>query len=284
VSFTDWAMLGHRAPTNTNADPFAGALLGTDIAMKKDLGFGTTSADWEIDVWPAGGTAGTFVLHFAKQTELAGLAGKLARFGFRANGPILTGSGDQQHLWTLGLRNIGIDVGRQLLVGSPDASAVRSVLAGSGSPLGHDGSVTPLLALAAARLGRIATASVVVGSAACVRLADLFRHATPVQLAYLRKRLTGTFTRPQAEIAALADPAATTGLDALTFPDHGAAEANKASRAAAAKLLNAPEWNGTRVTRATVTGQVLGFTLAAGQSQGIVQGIEARTLGVDVCR
>lgn len=285
VSFTDWAMLGHRAPANTDADPFASALLATDIAMKKDLGFATTSADWEIDVWPKGGRAGTFVLHFATQTALAGLAGKLARFGYRANGPILTGSWDRRHLWTLGLRNIGIDARRQLLVGGPDAGAVRSVLAGSGDPLGHADAVTPLLALAAARLGRIATALVVVGSGACVRIADLLWHAASnAQVAALRKQFPGTYTRPQAEITAFKDSASPTALDALTFPDLGAAQANKASRTAAANKLNSLDAGGIRVTRAAVTGRVLGFSLAAGQRNDIMRGVRADRLGVDICR
>jgi hypothetical protein len=42
-------------------------------------------------------------------------------------------------------------------------------------------------------------------------------------LAALRKLFTGTFTRPQAEMTALPDPAGTTALDALTFPDQGIA-------------------------------------------------------------
>ena len=284
VSFTDWAMLGHRAPADTYADPFASALVGTDIAMKKDLGFGTTSADWEIDLWPAGGRAGTFVLGLDRHTDLAGLAGKLARFGYRANGPILTGAWDQRHLWTLGLRNIGIDAGRRLLVGGPDASAVRSVLAGSGSPLGHDGSVTPLLALAAARLVRIATALVVVGSGACIGIPGLLGHrASPAQIEFLRKQFTGTFTRPQAEITALKDSASPTAVDALTFPGHHAAQANKASRTAAANKLNLLDAGGIWVTGAAVTGRALGFTLAAGQRNDIMQAVRSDRLGVDVC-
>jgi hypothetical protein len=283
VAFTDWAMLDHRAATNPNAAPFAEELLWGDNDMQKDLGIRSTSADWEIDLWPPGGRAGTFVLGFERHTDLAGLAGKLTRFGYHQDGPIFTGKFDRRHMWTLGLRNIGIDTGRQLFVGGPDASAVRSVLAGSASPLGHDGSVTPLLALAAARLDRIATASVVVGSGACVRLAGLVRNASPVLLANLRKRFTGTFTPPQAELTALNDPAAATAFDALTFPDHGAAQANKASRSAAAKVLNDLDAGGIRVTGSRVTGRVLGFTVAAGQPHGVVQGVEARTLGVDIC-
>jgi hypothetical protein len=277
------AMLGHRAATNPNAAPFAKGLLWADNEMEKDLGIRSTSADWEIDLWPAGGGAGTLVLGFDRHTDLAGLAGKLTRFGYRADGPIITGSFDRRHMWTLGLRNIGIDPGRHLLAGGPDASAVRSVLAGSGSPLGHAGSVTPLLALATARLDRIATALVVVGSGACVRLAALVRNASPELLATLRKRFTGTFIPPQAELTALNDPAAATALDALTFADHGAAQANKAGRSHAATVLNGADPNGPRVTRSTVTGRVLGFTVAAGQSHGVVQGVEARTLGVDIC-
>ncbi len=283
VAFTDWAMLGHRAAADGYAAPFAEELLAADNDMEKDLGIRSTSADWEIDLWPAGGGAGTFVLGFDRHADLAGLAGKLTRFGYRADGPIFSGSFDRRHMWTLGLRHIGIDTGRHLLVGGPDASAVRSVLAGSGSPLGHAGSVTPLLALAAAKLDRIATALVAVGSGACVKLAGLVRNASPQLLANLRKRFTGTFTPPQAELAALKDPAAATGLDALAFADHDAAQANKAGRSAATNVLNGADPNGPRVTHSTVAGRVLGFTVAAGQPHGFVQGVEARTLGVDIC-
>jgi hypothetical protein len=285
VTFTDWAMLGHRAPTDPGAEPLAQGLLGDDITMKKDLGFGTTSADWEIDLWPRGGRAGTFVLGCDRHTDLAGLAGRLTRFGYRANGPVFTGSFDRRHIWTLTLRNIGIDAGRHLLAGGPDAAAVRSVLDGSGNPLGHADSVSPLLALATARLGRIATASVVVGSGACVRMADILGpNATYAQIAAMRKRFTGTLTPPQAKITALEDPVSPTALDALIFPDHGAAQANRASRMAAAKELNEFDAGGIRVTGSTVTGRVLGFTLAAGQQDDILQGVRADRLGVDICR
>jgi hypothetical protein len=159
------------------------------------------------------------------------------------------------------------------------------VLAGSGSPLGHAGSVTPLLALAAARLGRIATAQVVVGSGACVRMVNLLGHAaTYAQVAFLRKQFTGTYTRPQAELTALRDAASPTAFDALTFPDHGAAQANKASRTAAGKKLNELDAGGIQVTRAAVTGRVLGFTLTAGQRNDIMRGVRADLLGVDICR
>lgn len=183
------------------------------------------------------------------------------------------------------LRNIGVDADRQLHAGGPDATAVRSVLAGSGTPLGYAGSVTPLLALAAARLGRIATASIAVGSGACVTVTRLLGlRATRAQVAALRKQFTGTFTRPQAEITALDGPAATTALDALTFSDQGAARANKASRAAAAKVVNWPNPNGIRVTSSTVTGRVLSFVLAARQPQDFVQGVLGSALGVDICK
>lgn len=61
--------------------------------------------------------------------------------------------------------------------------------------------------------------------------------ATPAAIAALRRQFTGTFTRQQAEITALSDPADTTALDALAFPDHGAAQANKASRSAVGKKM-----------------------------------------------
>jgi hypothetical protein len=224
-------------------------------------------------------------LRFNGHTDLAGLAGKLIRLGYHPSGSIFTGSFDQRRMWTFPLHNIGIAAGRHLLIGGPDATAVRSVLAGSGNPLGHAGSVTPLLALTAARLGRIATASTVVGSGACVTLADLMGgRGTPMMLAALRKQFTGTFTRPQAEITALDDPAGTTALDALTFPDQAAARANEAGRSAAAAVLNGRDPNGIQVTGSTVTGRVLSFTLTAGQPHDFVQGVLDNSLGVDICR
>ena len=283
VMFTDWSILGQQEGENSNTASFAGQLLSVDDVLQRDLGIRSTSADWEIDMWQTGHPE-TIVLRFNRHTDLASLAGKLTQLGYHASGSIFTSSLDLRRMWTLPLRNIGIAADRQLLVGGPDATAVRSVLAGSDNPLGHADSVTPLLALAAARLGRIATASIVVGSGACVTLADLMGlRATPAMLAALRKQFTGTFTRPQAEITALADPIGTTAVDALTFPDQGAARANKAGRSAAAKVVNEPEPHGIQVSDSTVTGRVLSFTLTARQPHDIVQGVLASTLGVDIC-
>jgi hypothetical protein len=283
VSFTDWAMLGHRQPKDQNAAPFAGGLPAFDDQMQRDLGIRSTSADWEIDIYRPG-HPGTLVLGFDRHTDLAGLAGKLTRFGYHANGSIFSGPLNQKRLWTYALRNVGIAADRQLLIAGPTATAVRSALAGSANPLGHADSVAPLMALAAARLGRIATASITIGEPACVSLAAMLGvHATPEQVATLRKRFTGTFTRPQAEIAALANPAATTGLDAMTFPDQGAARANKATRSKWGRWLNSQLPDGTQVTRATVTGRVLSFKLIAGRPHDIAQTVLTSTLGVDLC-
>jgi hypothetical protein len=286
VMFTDWSMLGHHGGANPDTFPLASQLLYEDDGLHRDLGIRSTSADWEIDMsQPRHSSA--IVLHFNQHADLAGLASKLTRFGYHANGSIFTGPFDKQRMWTYGLHNIGIAADRGLLVGGSDATAVRSVLAASGNPLGslgHAGSVTPLLAMAALRVGHIATASVVVGSGACVTLEDLLRgRGSPAMLAALRKQFKGTFTRPQAEITAIGDPAGTAAVDALTFPDQAAARANQAGRSAAVKVFNVNDPNGIRVTGSTVTGRVLSFTLTAGQPHGIEQRVLYNTLGVDVC-
>lgn len=284
VMFTDWSMLGHRIPKDPDAEPFAADLLNDEGGLQRDLGIRSTSADWEIDMWRPQGP-GTIVLHFGQHTALAGVASKLTRFGYRANGSVFTGTPDKRRLWTYSLRSVGIATDRQLLVAGPDATAVRSVLAGVGSPLGDADSVAPLLALAAAKLSRIATASLVVGKPACVTLEELLRgRGTPAMLALLRKRLKGTFTRPQAEIAALESPAATTGVDALTFADQRTAQVNKASRSAAAKMLNGGNPDGIRVAGSAVTGRVLSFALTARKPHDIVNVVLDGTLGVDLCR
>src|SRR5262249_21566647 len=147
------------------------------------------------------------VLGFGRHTDLSGLAGRLARLGYHADGSIFTGPASYSpgRIWAVALRNIGIDSRRHLLVGAPDGAAVRSVLAGPAHPLGQAGAVTPSLALAPAGLGRVPPASTTVGSAACVRLTALIGlRATPKEVAVLRKRLPGTFPPPQAEITALA--------------------------------------------------------------------------------
>jgi hypothetical protein len=116
-------------------------------------------------------------------------------------------------------------------------------------------------------------------------MVNLLGHAaSAAQVAFLRKQFTGTFTPPLAEIIALKDSASPTALDALSFSGHGAAQANKASRTAAGKKLNQLATGGIRVTRAAVTGRVLGFSLAAGQRNDILHGVRAELLGVDICR
>jgi hypothetical protein len=222
VMYTDWEMLGHRDGNGPGMASFAGELVADDDLLQRDLGIRSVNARWELDVDPAR-RAPLVVLGFDQRTDLAGLAGKLTRLGYHADGPIYTGSPSPGRVWTFPLRNIGIDTGRHLLIGSADAYAVRSVMAGPAHPLGRVGALTPLLALASARLGHIATAAANVGPMACVKLTDLIRLATPAILAALRKDFPGTFTPPQAEIIAMATPAGKTALDGLTFPDHGTA-------------------------------------------------------------
>lgn len=282
VMFTDWSMLGHQDPKDPGTAQFANELIPADDAMQRDLGIRSVSADWEIDTWRPG-HAQTIVLHFNRHVDLAGLAGKLTRLGYHGNGSIFTHPLDPRRLWTLPLRNIGIAADRQLLIGSPDATAVRSVLASSVSPLGHADSVAPLLALTAARLGRVATASIAVGKPACVTLASMLGiNATREQLATMRKRYTGTFTPPQAEITALDNSAAESALDALTFPDAAAARVNKAARSGVAKLMNTGNPFGIRVSGPALTGRVLSFTLTA-PPQTLVQAVLHSDLGVDIC-
>jgi hypothetical protein len=148
--------------------------------------------------------------------------------------------------------------------------------------------VVPLLAHLAARQGRTATAAIAVGSAACVPLTNVIgkSYANPAVLAAVRRRFPGTFTPPQAEIIALTDPTDTTALDALTFPDHRTAQANQASRSAAAQTLNAIAFGDTNQVRATgsaVTGRVLSFDLTANQPSAVPQRVMTSTLGVDLC-
>jgi hypothetical protein len=285
VMFTDWSLLGHHAAKSQDAAPFAGELAWYDDSLRRDLGIRSTNADWEIDVWQPR-RAATVVLHYGRHTDLAGIAGKLTRLGYHANGSIFTGPYDQRRMWTVSMRNIGIDPDRGLVVGGPDATAVRSVLSRSVLPLGYQNSVTPLLTLAAARLGHIATASIVVGSGACVSLREMLgMRATPMMIAVLRKSFPGTFTRPQAEIAAQADPAGLTALDALSFPDQRTAQANKAARTAAGKKMSTFDGygNAIRLTGSTVTGRVLGFTMTATQPHAFVRRVLYNTLGVDIC-
>jgi hypothetical protein len=286
--YTDWSMLGHQHRNGADTASFAGELLADDDQLQRDLGIRSTYAQWELDVTRVGRPP-LVVLGFGRHTDLSGLAGRLTRLGYHADGSIFTGSAPYNpgRIWTIALRNIGIDSRRHLLVGGPDGAAVRSVLAGPAHPFGHASAVIPLLALASARLGRIATASTTVGSMACVRLTALIgMHATPEMLAVLRKRLPGTFTPPQAEITALASPTDKTALDAMTFPDHGTARANQRSRLAASTVLTGIALGDpaeVRVTGTAVTGRVLRFKLTAGQPRDFPELVLYSDLGVDVC-
>jgi hypothetical protein len=286
--YTDWSMLGHQDRNDAHTASFAGELLADDDQLQRDLGIRSTYAQWELDVTRVGRPP-LVVLGFGRHTDLSGLAGRLTRLGYHADGSIFTGpaSYNPGRIWAIALRNIGIDSRRHLLVGGRDTAAVRSVLAGPAHPLGHASAVIPLLALASARLGRITTASTTVGSAACVRLTALLgMHATPEAVAVLRKRLPGRFTPPQAEITALASPTAKTALDAMTFPDHGTARANQRSRLAASKVLTGlalADPAEVRVTSTAVTGRVLRFKLTARQPRDFPQLVLYNDLGVDIC-
>jgi len=286
--YTDWSMLGHQDRNDADTASFAGALLAGDDQLQRDLGIRSTDAQWELDVTRAGRPP-LVVLGFGRHTDLSAIAGRLTRLGYHADGSIFTGpaSSSPGRIWAIALRNIGIDSRRHLLAGGPDAAAVRSVLAGPAHPLGHASAVIPLLALASARLGRIATASTTVGSVACVRLTALIGlHATPEAVAVVRKRLPGRFTPPQAEITALASPTAKTALDAMTFPDQGIARANQRSRLAASTVLTGLALGDpaeVRVTSAAVTGRVLRFRLTAGQPRDFPKLVLYNDLGVDIC-
>jgi hypothetical protein len=284
VMYTDWEMLGHRAVNGPGTASFAGDLVAYDDLLQRDLGIRSVNARWELDVQPAR-RPGLVVLGFDQRTDLSGLVGKLARLGYHADGSVYTVSPNQGRIWTYPLRDIGIDTGRHLLVGGPDTAAVRSVVAGPAHPLGQAGALTPLLALASARLGRIATAAANVGPMACVQLAGLMRAATPVTLAAVRKRFQGTFSPPQAELIAMATPAGKTALDALTFPDHGTAQANQSGRSAAPAVFKAIGGNPAEllVTRSTVAGRVLSFNLAASQPHDFPERLVTNQLGVDIC-
>lgn len=285
VMYTDWEMLGHQDGDGPGTASFAGELVAYDDLLRRDLGIRSTNARWELDVAPARRPP-LVVLGFDRRTKLAGLAGKLTRLGYHADGSVFTGSPDPRRTWTFALRNIGIDPGRHLLVGGADAAAVRSVLAGPPHPLGRAGALTPLLALASARLGHIATAATIVGPMACVKLTDVIRLATPQTLAAMRKRFPGTFTPPQAEIIAMATPVGKTALDALTFPDHGTAQANQPSRSAAPAVFNPIAFGGQAemlVTSSTVSGRVLSFNLAASQPHAFPERVMNNMLGVDIC-
>lgn len=282
VFYADWSMLGRQKTTS-----FAGALVDFDDQIHRDLGIRSTDARWELDVQRLHGPP-VEVLNYDRHTDLSGLAAKLTRLGYRAEGSILTdptGQVSQERMWTVPLRTIGIDPVRHLLVGSSDAAAVRSFVAVPSHPLGRAESVVPLLAQVAARQGRTATAAIAVGSAACVPLDNIMRNASPAMLAAVRQQFSGTFTPPRAEITATASPTDTTALNALTFPDHRTAEANQAARSAATQTLSriAGDANEVRATGSAVTGKVLSFDLTAKQPGAFRQRVMGSTLGPDLC-
>jgi hypothetical protein len=287
VMYTDWSMLGHREQNDPNTASFAGSLVATDTLLQQPraLGIKSTDVQWELDVsWPSG--APLIVLGFAPRTDLSGLAGKLTRRGFHADGSSLF-TGSRATLRLYDLLNMGIDARRHLLAESGDVTRLRSVLTAPARPLASASEIVPLLALAAARLGRIATAAIAVGPAACVKLTGLLGlRATRAQLARVRQFFHGTFTPPQAEITALAGPADTTALDALTFPDQRTAKANRAGRSAASKVTTEMRFGGptpVTVTRTAVTGRVLSFDMTAKQPHDFPELVDYNDLGVDIC-
>lgn len=283
VMYTDWSMLGHQDRNDPNTASFAGAFLAVDTLLQRDLGIRSTDAQWELDV-ERPSRLPLMVLGFGPHADLSGLAGKLTRLGFHAERSLFTGSPSPKGLWA---SSIGIEPGRRMLAWSADATAVKSVLTAAGHPLGRASEMIPLLTLASARLGRIATASIAIGPAACVKLTELVgRMATPADLAAARKFFHGTFTPPQAEITALADPADATALDALTFPDQRTAKANRASRSAASRVTSGIMFGGAtgiRVTGTAVTGRVLSFDMTARQPYDFPELVDYHGLGVDVC-
>jgi hypothetical protein len=287
VMYTDWSLLGHRDQNDPNTASFAGSLVATDTLLQQQRALDIKSTDvrWELDVlWPSG--APLIVLGFAPRTDLSGLAGKLTRLGFHADGSSLF-TGSRATLRLYDLFSIGIDVRRHLLAESGDVTRLRSVLSAPALPLASASEIVPLLELAAARLGRIATAAIAVGPAACVKLTGLLGpKATRAQLAHARQFFHGTFTPPQAEITALAGPADTTALDALTFPDQRMAEANRAGRSAASKVTTEMRFGGSTrvaVTGTAVTGRVLSFDMTAMQPHDFPELVDYGDLGVDIC-
>jgi len=278
--FTDWAAIGHPGE-----DVFAAQLVSLDESMQQDLGLRSTDAEWELDVWQPGHSP-TVMLRYGGDTDLAGLPGKLARFGYRADGPVYTGAYDQAHMWTVPLRTVGVDLERRLLVAGYDAAAVRLVLAGGPHSLGRADAVVPLLDRAASTLDRVTTASIAIGSSACVTLQGLAgKRLSPAAFDSIRKQFTGTFTTPQAELTAVADPAGTVALDALTFPDQRTATANQAGRSAALRLVAglSGDPDAVQITGSSVTGRVLTFNLSAAQAYAFPKRVANNTLGVDIC-
>ncbi|MEV6971710.1 hypothetical protein AB0M47_42090 [Hamadaea sp. NPDC051192] len=274
--FTDWEALGHK-----DSGAFAAALIRDDDALQRDLGIRSIDADWELDLWQPGTTT-TVILHYA-DADLAALPGKLTTLGYRADGTVYTGTIDRSHLWTIPARTIGVDLDRRLLVASPDATTVRSVLAAPPHPLGRLDALKPLLSAVAAR--PVVTAAVSVGSAACAKLDHVVSkgRATPEMMQAVRGLFSGPFTAPNAQLTAVTS--ATTAYAGLTFADERAAAANREGRAAAVRTVGglAGDPDGIQVTGSSVSGPVLGFDLKAQDPQTFRKRVTAGTLGVDVC-
>lgn len=285
VMFTDWSMLGHSGSNAPNTASFAGALLDVDPQLERNFGFRSTDAQWELDVDPPG-RAPLIVLGFGPHTDLSDVESKLVHVGFHADGSLFTGSRDTEKLLAYRLWNVGIDARRHLLVESADTAAIKSVLTAPAQSLGADSEIAPLLSLASAKLTHVATAAFAVGPMACVQLVRLIRVPTPAELAAVRKQFHGTFTPPRAEMTALAGPASTSALDALTFPDQPTAQANEAGRSAASKVISGMMFGGATnltVTSTAVTDRVLSFNLTATQPDDFPQLVDSNGLGVDVC-
>jgi hypothetical protein len=121
VFYTDWSALNHRAPSGPTATSFADALVSNDASLHHDLGIRSTDAQWEVDVERP--DRPPLVLQgFDAHVDLSGLAGKLTRFGYRADGSVFSGKLNPDRMWTVGLSKIGIDRGRHLLVGGADVT------------------------------------------------------------------------------------------------------------------------------------------------------------------
>jgi hypothetical protein len=85
VFYADWSMVGDQ-----DAASFAGGPVDFDDHMQRDLGIRSTDAQWELDVHQVHRPP-VKVLRYDPRTDLSGLAAKLTRFGYHADGSILTG-------------------------------------------------------------------------------------------------------------------------------------------------------------------------------------------------
>lgn len=284
AQYTNWSRLGHPTANDPNIPAFAGELRTDDLQLQQDLGIRSTGADWEVDVSHPRVPA-MVVLHYS--SDLSGLPRKLTAFGYRRNGPLLIRPLGGTHMWTYTFQNLGIDPRRHLLIGGQDATMVRTVLTGPSHPLSHDEALEPLLTSAQSQLGDVATAATAIGGSACLPLVNAIgKNVSPVVLMNVRKRLPGTFTRPQAELTALAHATDTTAIDALTFPRQSLATANEPSRAGSIRFFSGLQDGNPgeiQVAGSTVTGRILTFDLRAQQSRDFMPIVRNGTLGADVC-